>query len=430
MFLNPSDRDYLAKIDNLNRALQQSNNALNPTFQSLAVTGAVQTGNGVFNQAATGNQIIQTSTNSRNIALGMWAGGAPMLYSTATLGIITDITSVPSGAGDVPSGGSYAATFSKNKIEMFSPVQVNATLFVKGQADCLRLADDAAYMSFYSSQNVRSGLIQIVSGSFMRVMPEANHNLRLGSNGSDQIVVDLNGNVYPLTDGIKYNGLASLRWAAVYAATGAIQTSDARKKTPVTALTPAMRAAAREMLPMIGTYQWLDSVKEKGVDKARLHVGFTVQQAIAILEKHGIDPFRMAFICHDKWDAEYENRCINEGEKVTKLRIVQKQKTRIVEQPQDVVELIAGKPVLVHKVVEVAEPVFEELPVQREDGSLVMLDEHTPMLHRVPVMETVQEPYEAEAEPKYEKVLVREAGDCFAFRYDQLTLFMLSALAE
>lgn len=98
-------------------------------------------------------------------------------------------------------------------------------------------------------------------------------------------------------------GDPALRWSIIYAVTGTINTSDAREKTEVAPMTAAEIAAARDLAREIGTFQWLASVAEKGADKARRHVGLTVQRAIEIMESHGLDPMRYAFICYDEWEA-------------------------------------------------------------------------------------------------------------------------------
>ncbi len=54
----------------------------------------------------------------------------------------------------------------------------------------------------------------------------------------------------------------------------------------------------------LGVYIWKAAYAEKGAD-ARLHIGMTVQRAIALGTEHGIaDPLAYAFICHDAWEAE------------------------------------------------------------------------------------------------------------------------------
>lgn len=96
------------------------------------------------------------------------------------------------------------------------------------------------------------------------------------------------------------------RMRTVYAGTGSINTSDATHKTPIRTFTASEVAVAQALLLEVGMYQFLDAVAEKG-DAARWHVGMTVQRAIEIFEAHGLDPFRNAFVCFDKWDTEYES---------------------------------------------------------------------------------------------------------------------------
>ena len=110
----------------------------------------------------------------------------------------------------------------------------------------------------------------------------------------------------PSPDGSKTLGRSVNRWSVVYAVTGTINTSDAREKTAVLPLTAAEIAAARDLAREIGTYQWLASVAEKGADKARRHVGLTVQRAIEIMESHGLEPMRYGFICYDEWGASVD----------------------------------------------------------------------------------------------------------------------------
>lgn len=121
--------------------------------------------------------------------------------------------------------------------------------------------------------------------------------------GVVSVLMDSSG-AYPGGDNSKTLGKAASRWSTVYAGTGTINTSDAREKTPVRALSPAELAAAKELAREIGTYQFLAAVADKGVDKARHHAGLTVQRAIEVMESHGLDPMRYGFICFDAWAEE------------------------------------------------------------------------------------------------------------------------------
>jgi hypothetical protein len=108
------------------------------------------------------------------------------------------------------------------------------------------------------------------------------------------------GHGQPALDNTYTWGTPSNRFSVYYGGTGTINTSDAREKTEVQALTPAEIAAATDLAREIGRYQFLDAVEKKG-DAARQHIGMTVQRAIEILESHGLDAKSYGFICYDSW---------------------------------------------------------------------------------------------------------------------------------
>ncbi|CAK6596631.1 tail spike protein [Klebsiella phage vB_Kpn_K13PH07C1L] len=116
--------------------------------------------------------------------------------------------------------------------------------------------------------------------------------------------VDTNG-IVPVQDGIKNIGSSSLRVGTVFAATGTINTSDARLKTEVRPFTSEEILAAKALSEEIGMYQWVASIESKG-DNAREHCGLTVQRAIEVMQQHNLDPFNYGFICHDVWDEVVE----------------------------------------------------------------------------------------------------------------------------
>jgi hypothetical protein len=105
----------------------------------------------------------------------------------------------------------------------------------------------------------------------------------------------------PTTDNSLTCGTSGERWSVVYAATGTINTSDARKKTAVQGFTQAEINAAKQMSKEIGTYKWLEAIAKKG-EGARLHIGLTVQRAIEVMQANGLNPFAYGFICYDEWD--------------------------------------------------------------------------------------------------------------------------------
>lgn len=123
-------------------------------------------------------------------------------------------------------------------------------------------------------------------------------------NGAANSQVGIAGAVFrSSTDNGTTLGAPSLRWSIVYAATGAINTSDATEKTPLRMLTSAELDCAKDILDGIGIYQWLDAIARKGADKARLHMGVIAQQVQASFIKYGLDPTRYGLFCFDQWDA-------------------------------------------------------------------------------------------------------------------------------
>jgi hypothetical protein len=122
------------------------------------------------------------------------------------------------------------------------------------------------------------------------------------TNNTGRMTIAVNGNIQAGADNTQSMGTASFRWSEVFAATGTINTSDARMKTDVRAFTAQEIAAAKAMAKEIGAYKWLGAIANKG-EKARSHIGLTVQRAITIMEQNGLNPFDYGFICYDKWEA-------------------------------------------------------------------------------------------------------------------------------
>ncbi|RMB11908.1 tail fiber domain-containing protein [Eilatimonas milleporae] len=118
--------------------------------------------------------------------------------------------------------------------------------------------------------------------------------LVLEANGT----VVIGGNIEPRTDNTFSFGTASRRATVVYAATGTIQTSDARTKQDRALISDSLLDAVdgTELV----TYRLRDAVAEKG-DGARLHTGAVAQEFEAALTANGIDGDTIAALCHDTW---------------------------------------------------------------------------------------------------------------------------------
>jgi len=108
-------------------------------------------------------------------------------------------------------------------------------------------------------------------------------------------------NLSPMSDATHYIGSAALRYNTVFAATGAINTSDEREKTEFLDYEAAEKSAALEIKQHIRKFKFIDAVDKKG-DNARIHFGVGAQTVKSILEKHGLNPFEYAFLCYDEWE--------------------------------------------------------------------------------------------------------------------------------
>lgn len=157
-------------------------------------------------------------------------------------------------------------------------------------------------------------------------------SLNSGSASANPIVL---GNMYgasggsavrPGADNAWTLGNGSFRFSVVYAATGTINTSDAREKAWRGGLSEADIRAGRRIIRELGWYQWLAEIERKGEDSARLHFGVRAQEVIRILIEEGIEiaqeidlpadqfipkgerpSFRSAFLCFDTWDDEWQD---------------------------------------------------------------------------------------------------------------------------
>lgn len=111
------------------------------------------------------------------------------------------------------------------------------------------------------------------------------------------------GNVFPSADGTYSLGTSSNRWTQVFATNSTIATSNRDKKTNLRQITPVEVSAFYEIAMLNSVWQWMEKYQVEG-DDARLHSGPTVQDAIEIMDKYGLDWTQYSAFCYDKWDAQ------------------------------------------------------------------------------------------------------------------------------
>lgn len=107
--------------------------------------------------------------------------------------------------------------------------------------------------------------------------------------------------ISPGSDNTQANGTASARWSVVYAATGTINTSDARNKQDVAELDAAEKRVALALKGLIRKFRFKDAIEKKG-DAARIHTGVLAQEVEAAFAAEGLDARRYGLLCHDDLD--------------------------------------------------------------------------------------------------------------------------------
>ena len=112
---------------------------------------------------------------------------------------------------------------------------------------------------------------------------------------------DTNGDFKPSADNTYSLGTAANRWSVVYAATGAINTSDERSKQDVRDINELERQVAVAIKGLIKAFRFKDAVEKKG-DNARIHFGVMAQQVAEAFRIVGLNPDRYAMFCYDEWE--------------------------------------------------------------------------------------------------------------------------------
>jgi hypothetical protein len=107
----------------------------------------------------------------------------------------------------------------------------------------------------------------------------------------------------PTTDGVLNLGGPSNKWDTVYAATGAINTSDQNAKDFIEPIPQSWIDAWGDVQYV--RFKYKDAIAIKG-SGARWHVGVIAQKIKEAFEKRGIDAFEIGLLCYDKWEQEVD----------------------------------------------------------------------------------------------------------------------------
>jgi hypothetical protein len=128
--------------------------------------------------------------------------------------------------------------------------------------------------------------------------------VRIGQNNTTNLEINDNGNTRPGANNTYSLGEASRLWSEVFAATGTINTSDARLKTFLD-IDAAEKAAALEIKANLRKFKFNEAIEQKG-DAARIHFGANAQQIKDIMASHGLDAAQYGFFCYDEWSDQVD----------------------------------------------------------------------------------------------------------------------------
>lgn len=401
-----------------------------------SVTGTLSATGVISTDASGGTSLSFRTSGTQNYS---WANQYPAagnfsLYDHALAASVLTVSSGNLGLGVTPSAWGAPALQLPNGVGLFSYASTPTTNL--GQNVYAAAANGTLR---YIGNGTATIYLQQSGAHYWYTAPSGTAGNAISF--TQAMTLDASGNLLPGANGTQAFGSTSLRWAQVWCTAGAFNTSDAALKTPIRSMQSAELAAGYQMAQELGTFQWLESVKEKG-DKARRHVGLTVQRAAEILEAHGLDAWSYGFMGYDKWPAVTEIADATEEDEGAYQEKVTQQKTVKQTSQTQTVEVINGKPTLKVETVESDVPVTEQIQVIDAEGKLVfttvaevpaVFDDEgnevspavpahmVPMMHAVPVMETVT---------VWKRVKeVRPAGESYAFRSDQLAFFIAAGVA-
>lgn len=109
------------------------------------------------------------------------------------------------------------------------------------------------------------------------------------------------GHYRPYVDNAYDIASASERVRVIYAATGTINTSDARNKQQIGAIPADWLDAWGDVRHV--RFKFKDSVAEKG-EQARWHVGYIAQEIRDAFEARNLDATVIGLLCHNEWSKE------------------------------------------------------------------------------------------------------------------------------
>lgn len=240
-----------------------------------------------------------------------------------------------------------------------------------------------------------------------------------------RLLINSSGHFLPGGDNVQNWGSGSLRIGTYFGASGAINTSDATDKDNISPLTDAEIRVGRRLRSLPKRYQFKDAIAEKGVEAARIHVGYIAQDVVAAFEAEGLNAFKYGCVGSDLLETTE-----------TYDELVWREKTEPYDVDETYIDIVDGVPMRQTRTVPRTRPVGTYQSVRDESGAVILVPTDAkdadgnpimaPLRHFVPEMERV-------AEPRTRTVpLLGDDGQQrrrLNVRPDELDAFIVAALA-
>ena len=253
---------------------------------------------------------------------------------SAFFGDSNDLQIVHNGShsyiADSGTGNLYIQTTAGLIVQNSSGTETMATFTENGAVDLYY--DNALKLATTATGIDVTGTIALPSASFVVGGGTTPSVYRTGADGSG-IHFSTNSSLPTnelgiVSDNTEQWGSGSYRWSVIYAATGAINTSDCEEKQDIQDLSAAELLVAQEIKSLFKTFRWKGAVAEKG-DNARIHVGVIAQDVQDAFANHGLDASRYALWCSDTWYEVDGQGISNDGVPYTSQSAGAVEKTRL-----------------------------------------------------------------------------------------------------
>lgn len=252
-------------------------------------------------QKATGNIVGFDATSASNVAL---VGQLSTYADTITVRNDGDATNL--GRMTKPAYKFVASDGSARLV-----LRRGATTSLDN-ANHLFALEDAAdiHLAFKQPSNTSIGGLQfsnpttagVGAMTYNMASPASNSYCQFRANGTDVLRI-YSSVIRPVTDNAVPLGNASFRLTELFAAAGAINTSDEREKQDIEPIPDVVLDAWADV--EFYRFRWRAAVSLKG-DSARWHFGFVAQRVKHAFEARGLDPFALGLLCWDRWEDTFD----------------------------------------------------------------------------------------------------------------------------